>query len=67
MDTLGEKLTKAEQELTETSLYQEENKAKLNQVISDQAKAKSELEEVELEWMTAQETLEDMLKEFHYT
>jgi ATP-binding cassette subfamily F protein 3 len=63
MDTLGATLSETELQLSDTSLYQAENKAKLNQVIAIQAAAKSELEEVELEWMSLQETLEEMEQE----
>ena len=60
MELLTASLSEAEQELSDTSLYQEENKAKLNQVLALQASSKSELEEVEMEWMDVQETLERM-------
>ncbi len=60
MELLTASLSEAEQELSDTSLYQEENKAKLNQVLALQASSKSELEEVEMEWMDVQETLEQM-------
>ncbi|MDB1122796.1 ABC transporter ATP-binding protein [Vibrio algarum] len=63
MDKLGVILSEAEQELLDTSLYQAENKAKLNKVLALQATSKSELEETELEWMTIQESLEEMEQE----
>ncbi|GAM56156.1 glutathione-regulated potassium-efflux system [Vibrio ishigakensis] len=44
-------------------MYQAKNKAKLTQVLSQQAEAKAELEEVEMEWMSDQETLESMQAE----
>ncbi len=64
MDKLGTILSEAEQDLADTSLYQAENKAKLNQVLAKQASAKSELEDVEMDWMSAQETLEQLETEF---
>ncbi|OBT10053.1 ABC transporter ATP-binding protein [Vibrio sp. UCD-FRSSP16_10] len=60
MDKLNSALEQCEEQLSDTDLYQAENKATLTQVLSKQASAKSELEEVEMEWMTDQETLEDM-------
>lgn len=64
MDTLGATLAQAEENLTDTSLYQSENKAKLTEVLAKQSSAKAELEETEMEWMTIQESLEEMEQEF---
>jgi ATP-binding cassette subfamily F protein 3 len=60
MDKLNQQLEQCEELLSDTDLYQSENKAKLTQVLNQQATAKSELEEVEMEWMTDLETLEEM-------
>ncbi|WP_117235952.1 ABC transporter ATP-binding protein [Vibrio maerlii] len=60
METLTEALEAAEQKLSDTSLYDAENKAKLTEVLAQQASAKSELEDVEMEWMDGQEQLEQM-------
>ncbi|GAL14153.1 glutathione-regulated potassium-efflux system ATP-binding protein [Vibrio astriarenae] len=65
MDKLGTAVAQAEQQLLDNSLYEAENKAKLNQVLADQASAKSQLEEIEMEWMEQQETLEQMEQEFN--
>ncbi|MGG5571644.1 ABC transporter ATP-binding protein [Vibrio diazotrophicus] len=65
MDKLNEIVSDSEQQLSESSLYDAENKAKLNQVLATQAQAKSELEEIEMEWMSEQETLEEMEQEFN--
>ncbi|WP_428772665.1 ABC transporter ATP-binding protein [Vibrio sp.] len=65
MDKLSADLAQAEQLLADNSLYDAENKAKLNQVLADQASSKNALEEVELEWMAQQETLEQMEQEFN--
>ena len=65
MDKLNEIVADSEQQLSESSLYDAENKAKLNQVLATQAQAKSELEEIEMEWMSEQETLEEMEQEFN--
>ena len=64
MDKLGVALAEAETQLSDNSLYQAENKAKLNQVLAIQANSKSALEEVEMEWMAIQEQLEQMELEF---
>ncbi|OEF30093.1 ABC transporter ATP-binding protein [Vibrio rumoiensis] len=58
MDTLGAELADAELQLGDISLYQDENKAKLTEVLNIQASRKSQLEEVEMEWMALQEELE---------
>ncbi|GEM78220.1 ABC transporter ATP-binding protein [Vibrio superstes] len=60
MDKLNSVLELCEEQLGDTELYQAENKSKLTQVLSQQASAKSELEDVEMEWMTEQESLEEM-------
>ncbi len=60
MEQISAALHEAEQQLADNSLYQDENKAKLNQVLAIQAASKSELEEVEMAWMSAQERLEEM-------
>lgn len=65
MDKLGVALAEAEEQLADNSLYEAENKAKLNEVLALQASSKSELEEVEMEWMSAQEELEQMELEFN--
>ncbi len=65
MDKLNAVVAEAEQQLSESSLYDAENKAKLNQVLATQAKAKSELEDIEMEWMSEQEALEEMEQEFN--
>ncbi|MGF1740744.1 ABC transporter ATP-binding protein [Vibrio profundum] len=65
MDRLQQQLSEAEEQLVEASLYEAENKTKLNQVLSAQASSKSKLEEVELEWMSLQEELENMEQELN--
>ena len=65
MDRLQQQLSEAEGQLVEASLYEAENKTKLNQVLSAQASSKSKLEEVELEWMSLQEELENMEQELN--
>jgi ATP-binding cassette subfamily F protein 3 len=60
MDSLSELLAQNELKLADNSIYEEDNKAILTQVLDQQASAKAELEEVEMEWMDAQEQLEAM-------
>lgn len=60
MDKLGTELADAEQLLSDVSLYQDENKAKLTEVLTIQASRKSQLEDVEMEWMALQEELESL-------
>ncbi|CAM3847614.1 ABC transporter ATP-binding protein [Vibrio aquimaris] len=66
MDSLNSTLSQAELQLSDNSLYESENKAKLNGVLAAQSQAKIELEEVELEWMAHQEELEQMEQEFNH-
>lgn len=60
MDKLSTQLADAEEQLGDVSLYQDENKAKLTQILTLQATSKSQLEEVEMEWMALQEELESL-------
>ncbi|MGL5109711.1 MAG: ABC transporter ATP-binding protein [Vibrio ordalii] len=64
MDTLNAALAQTEEQLSDTSLYEAENKAKLTEVIALQARSKSALEAIEMEWMSEQETLEQLEQEF---
>ncbi|MGF1779146.1 ABC transporter ATP-binding protein [Vibrio nomapromontoriensis] len=64
MDQLSALLSEAETQLSESSLYDAENKAKLTKVLAQQSTSKSELEDVEMEWMGLQEELEAMEQEF---
>ncbi|MBU2895303.1 ABC transporter ATP-binding protein [Vibrio hepatarius] len=65
MNSLSSALSQTELELSDTSLYEPENKAKLNQVLTTQSQAKIKLGDIELEWMTYQEELEKMEQEFN--
>ncbi|MFY2510394.1 ABC transporter ATP-binding protein [Vibrio pectenicida] len=65
MNSLSSALSQAELELSDSALYELENKAKLNQVLTSQSQAKMELEDIELEWMAQQEELEKMEQEFN--
>ncbi|MDW6002772.1 ABC transporter ATP-binding protein [Vibrio mangrovi] len=65
IDRLHATLSDAEQQLADSSLYESENKAKLTQVLALQAQSKSDLDEVESQWMEQQEHLEQMEQEFN--
>ncbi|ENS5355215.1 ABC transporter ATP-binding protein [Vibrio cholerae] len=65
LDKLNHVVSEIEAQLSDTSLYEAQNKATLTEVLAKQAAAKSELEQVELEWMAEQETLEEMEREFN--
>ncbi|ELE7140674.1 ABC transporter ATP-binding protein [Vibrio cholerae] len=65
LDKLNHVVREMEAQLSDTSLYEAQNKATLTEVLAKQAAAKSELEQVELEWMAEQETLEEMEREFN--
>ncbi|MBJ6947337.1 ABC transporter ATP-binding protein [Vibrio cholerae] len=65
LDKLNHVVSEMEAQLSDTSLYEAQNKATLTEVLAKQAAAKSELEQVELEWMAEQETLEEMGREFN--
>ncbi|MFT5899618.1 MAG: ATP-binding cassette subfamily F protein 3 [Glaciecola sp.] len=58
METCNQQLAKLEIELSDTSLYEAENKNRLTKVLSMQASNKGDLEEAELLWLDAQEELE---------
>ncbi|MFT6085544.1 MAG: ATP-binding cassette subfamily F protein 3 [Glaciecola sp.] len=64
MDANNQQLAKLEMELSDTSLYDAENKKRLNQVLSAQASCKAELEEIEMLWLEAQEQLEAACADF---
>ena len=65
MDTLSQTIADIDEKLTDTSLYEIENKSVLTEFISTQANAKSELEKVEATWMEQQEELEQLELEFN--
>lgn len=59
-----EKLEKSEQLLADATIYADENKAKLKEQLAVQAEAKSSLEEIEMNWLEAQEQLEQQQRDF---
>ena len=64
MDKLSQELANIETALSDSNIYDANRKNELSDYLSRQGVAKSALEEVEMEWMTLQETLEEMTAEF---
>ncbi len=58
MDLLQKTLSDLEHKMSDTSLYEAVNKALLNELISDQASIKNELESLEYDWLDAHDSLE---------
>jgi ATP-binding cassette subfamily F protein 3 len=58
MEKLQSTLEECENQLADTSLYEAERKADLQKLLQQQGDAKSELEEVEMEWMELSEEME---------
>ncbi len=63
MEKLSAQLTQIERQLADSDLYEAKNKEKLTALLSEQVQCKKVLEEVEAEWLNAQETLEALLSE----
>jgi ATP-binding cassette subfamily F protein 3 len=59
MSDAQKKLGILESKLGDADLYNAENKTELKKVLAEQASAKSTLEEAEMEWLDAQEQLEE--------
>lgn len=64
MENCTQQLTQLEVELSDTGLYDAENKNRLTDVLSKQASYKAQLEEAEMLWLEAQEQLEAASTEF---
>ncbi|EAQ97133.1 ABC-F family ATP-binding cassette domain-containing protein [Congregibacter litoralis] len=60
MASLENKLSEIETALADPSIYEQEHKAKLTELLREQGSYRSELEAVEGEWLTKQESLEAM-------
>ena len=54
------KLQVVEGQMADADIYTAENKTKLKKALSEQAEFKSKLEEIEMQWLDAQEQLESM-------
>lgn len=64
MDKLSQELSDIETALSDSGIYDTSRKNELSDCLSRQGVAKSALEEVEMEWMELQETLEEMTNTF---
>ncbi|GAB3014353.1 ribosomal protection-like ABC-F family protein [Bowmanella dokdonensis] len=64
MDSLQADLADIEQQMLDTSLYEEQHKARLKALLEKQSRCKQELEEVEMDWLDAQEQLEHKQRAF---
>ncbi|WP_372881670.1 ABC transporter ATP-binding protein [Psychromonas sp.] len=64
MDKLSLQLEEIEQQLADSALYEHSQKARLTELLKQQGELKETLEEAEMDWMTAQETIELMQAEF---
>lgn len=62
MEKLHAQLTQVETQLADSTLYDQSRKADLTTCLQQQAQAKSALETSEMEWLEAQEQLEQMLQ-----
>ena len=62
MNKFSSELANIENQLADTELYNAENKEKLTALLAQQVDVKKALDDVETEWMTAQEELEAMLQ-----
>ncbi|PRJ70772.1 putative ABC transporter ATP-binding protein [Haemophilus influenzae] len=62
MNKFSSELANIENQLVDAELYNAENKEKLTALLAQQVDVKKALDDVETEWMTAQEELEEMLQ-----
>ncbi|OON39298.1 ABC transporter ATP-binding protein [Izhakiella australiensis] len=60
MEKLNAQLSQTENLLSDSAIYDQSRKADLTSALQQQAQAKSELETCEMEWLDAQEQLEQM-------
>ncbi|WP_354624651.1 ABC transporter ATP-binding protein [Psychromonas sp. MME2] len=64
METYSLQLQTIEEQLSDAGLYEQSEKARLTELLKSQAEVKQALEEAEMQWMEAQETIELMQVEF---
>ena len=62
MNKFSSELASIENQLGDAELYSVENKEKLTALLAQQVDVKKALDDVEMEWMAAQEELEEMLQ-----
>ena len=61
MNKFSEQLAEIENSLADSELYNAENKEKLTALLAQQVEVKKTLEKLEVDWLEAQEQLEEML------
>ena len=64
METHAARLSDIENQLGDSSLYEQENKTTLTNLLKEQGEVKEQLEEAEMLWMEAQEQIEALQSEF---
>ena len=64
IDSMTAELEAIEQALSDTTLYEQTEKARLTALLKKQGADKESLERAEIEWMSAQEIIEQMESEF---
>lgn len=65
--TLELKLADIHEQLSDSSLYEDANKAKLQKLLDQQAQAQKDLQQQESVWMTAEEELAELTEELQQT
>ncbi|QZN91221.1 ATP-binding cassette domain-containing protein [Idiomarina abyssalis] len=65
--TLEQKLADIHEQLSDSSLYEDANKAKLQKLLDQQAQAQKDLQQQESVWMTAEEELAELTEELQQT
>ena len=63
MEKLNATLAQVEEKLGDSALYEQSRKAEMNEALALQAKTKAGLENCEMAWLDAQESLEQMLNQ----
>jgi ATP-binding cassette subfamily F protein 3 len=64
MQECSEQLSQIEVELTESELYEHQQKSRLAQLLEKQQHLKASLENAEVEWMDGQESIDTLQDEF---
>lgn len=64
MDKYSSRLTDIEEKLADSTIYEQENKKLLTELLKEQGDVKEQLEESEMLWMDAQEHIELLQSEF---
>ena len=64
MDKLSTELATIEEQLADSALYDISRKADLTQCLQQQTQVKSKLDETEMQWLDAQEQLDNLTKQF---